>query len=314
MVKAQVNLVPNPSFEDTVPLININNINLYGTEYWFDICPAEQIEYFNLDRGTAPNTWLGYQEARTGGSFTGMLVSTDSSMVDNREYLQIQLTTPLLAGAKYLVGYYYTPSIVGSAVIITSMGFRFSMDSLLFPNGPVTTWPFQECNSIGTNTLSFVDAVSALETSLNEGGDTTSWYPLQTVYTAVGGEEFLTIGNLYNPDSTTFISTNTVFPFPINASVSYMFIDDVFVIPLEEPATYNCLAGACIDPQDGSGLYDSLATCQAACNATAIEENNTTKQLLYITDVLGRESKPTPNVPLFYRYDDGTVEKRIVVE
>ena len=49
-----------------------------------------------------------------------------------------------------------------------------------------------------------------------------------------------------------------------------------------------------------------------ACNATAIEENNTTKQLLKITDVLVRESKPTTNVPLYYKYDDGTVEKRIV--
>ena len=82
----------------------------------------------------------------------------------------------------------------------------------------------------------------------------------------------------------------------------------------ESIQTYNCINNACIDPQDGSGLYDSLATCQAACNATAIEENEAEKQLLKITDVLGRESKPAPNVPLFYRYDDGTVEKRIVVE
>ena len=57
----------------------------------------------------------------------------------------------------------------------------------------------------------------------------------------------------------------------------------MFVIPLDSPVTYNCINNACIDPQDGSGLYDSLATSQAACNATAIEENNTTKQLLKIT-------------------------------
>ncbi|MBT4881821.1 MAG: hypothetical protein HON40_04655 [Flavobacteriales bacterium] len=41
---------------------------------------------------------------------------------------------------------------------------------------------------------------------------------------------------------------------------------------------------------------------------------NPNRQLINITDVLGRESKPTPNVPLFYRYNDGTVEKRIIVE
>ena len=48
--------------------------------------------------------------------------------------------------------------------------------------------------------------------------------------------------------------------------------------------------------------------------ASAIQEHNGTKQLLKITDVLGRESKPTPNVPLFYRYSDGTVEKKLIIE
>ena len=46
---------------------------------------------------------------------------------------------------------------------------------------------------------------------------------------------------------------------------------------------------------------------------TAIEENTTNKELLKVTDLLVRETKQT-NQPLFYIYDDGTVEKRIVVE
>jgi len=41
--------------------------------------------------------------------------------------------------------------------------------------------------------------------------------------------------------------------------------------------------------------------------------NETERLLLKITDLLGRETKQT-NQPLFYIYDDGTVEKRIVVE
>lgn len=32
------------------------------------------------------------------------------------------------------------------------------------------------------------------------------------------------------------------------------------------------------------------------------------KQLLKVVDVLGKESNPTPNTPLFYIYDDGSVE------
>ena len=50
------------------------------------------------------------------------------------------------------------------------------------------------------------------------------------------------------------------------------------------------------------------------CSATTtIQEYTTKKELLKITDLLGRETKQT-NQPLFYIYDDGTVEKRIVIE
>ena len=37
-------------------------------------------------------------------------------------------------------------------------------------------------------------------------------------------------------------------------------------------------------------------------------------QLLRIVDVLGRETQPKPNTPLFYIYDDGRVEKRMTIE
>jgi len=46
---------------------------------------------------------------------------------------------------------------------------------------------------------------------------------------------------------------------------------------------------------------------------TSIQEHTTNKELLKVTDLLGRETKQT-NQPLFYIYDDGTVEKRIVIE
>jgi hypothetical protein len=49
------------------------------------------------------------------------------------------------------------------------------------------------------------------------------------------------------------------------------------------------------------------------CSATGIQEHTTNKELLKVTDLLGRETKGT-NRPLFYIYNDGTVEKRIVIE
>ena len=42
--------------------------------------------------------------------------------------------------------------------------------------------------------------------------------------------------------------------------------------------------------------------------------SSTDKKLISITDVLGQETPYRRNTPLFYIYDDGTVEKRIVIE
>ena len=50
-------------------------------------------------------------------------------------------------------------------------------------------------------------------------------------------------------------------------------------------------------------------------SATFISEIPKVKGLVKITDILGRRiQKATKNQPLFYLYDDGTVEKRIVIE
>ena len=47
---------------------------------------------------------------------------------------------------------------------------------------------------------------------------------------------------------------------------------------------------------------------------SSIQEHTTNKQLLKITDLLGRETKGKKNEPLLYLYDDGTVEKKMIIE
>jgi len=82
------------------------------------------------------------------------------------------------------------------------------------------------------------------------------------------------------------------------------------------PHTSNCINNACIDPLDGTGTYSNFYDCAASCSATATNEiqANPKKYLLKIVDILGRESKPTATGLLFYIYNDGTVEKRIIIE
>jgi len=66
--------------------------------------------------------------------------------------------------------------------------------------------------------------------------------------------------------------------------------------------------------------FDNFVTFSTNCNyanpcntTSGIEEHTINKELLKVTDLLGRETNQT-NQPLFYIYDDGTVEKRIVIE
>ena len=75
-----------------------------------------------------------------------------------------------------------------------------------------------------------------------------------------------------------------------------------------------------------SGDYSVTLTNSVGCDSIAnlnltitipsgiLNVTNTEKTLLKITDMLGQETPYRRNTPLFYIYDDGTVEKRIVIE
>ncbi|MBC8265898.1 MAG: FG-GAP repeat protein [Flavobacteriales bacterium] len=85
--------------------------------------------------------------------------------------------------------------------------------------------------------------------------------------------------------------------------------------------TYNPIDGRCICKDSTATLTFSIENSLAYINkcysgfSTSVSDyysENTT--LLKIVDVLGRETIPTKNTPLFYIYDDGTVEKRMVIE
>jgi len=65
-----------------------------------------------------------------------------------------------------------------------------------------------------------------------------------------------------------------------------------------------------------SELNDQISitsTVQIWCNSTDIIELKNLKEIVEIYDVFGRKTRRT-NHPLFYIYNDGTVEKRIVIE
>ena len=65
---------------------------------------------------------------------------------------------------------------------------------------------------------------------------------------------------------------------------------------------------------DVNGCVGEELTILVNVIINSIEDINNNRELIKITDVLGRDSKEKNNVTLFYIYDDGKVEKKIIVE
>jgi hypothetical protein len=62
---------------------------------------------------------------------------------------------------------------------------------------------------------------------------------------------------------------------------------------------------------DFSNLNTHTSDCISSTSIEVLEPLK--RELVEVRDVLGRKTKYTANQPLFYIYDDGTVEKRIVI-
>ncbi len=214
-VSAQ-NLVPNYSFEDTIPL-NLNNppYLIYGVDVaapWFMGYNDQTPDYFSASYYNSisfgyhtPQSWWGYQFPKSGVAYIGIAVSSIWNNND-REFASVRLNSALLQNHKYYVEFFV--SLADTSILaVNRMGALLTIDTPDFLNGPFGFQPQIEnpVNSI----LS----------------DTQTWTPINGYYLANGGEEYLTIGNFYQlSNMDTLIFNYPAYP------VSYYFIDDVSVI------------------------------------------------------------------------------------
>ena len=72
------NLVPNPSFEDTVHCPNANNTGTIQAKYWFGVYDSVFAYYFNAcsspqEFGVPLNQGTGFQYAKDGDAYAGII-------------------------------------------------------------------------------------------------------------------------------------------------------------------------------------------------------------------------------------------------
>ena len=77
---------------------------------------------------------------------------------------------------------------------------------------------------------------------------------------------------------------------------------------------YSAFTGRNLSPGPFIELNPLPSACQMLSEIDEYQIINQNRNLLYITDILGRKITKKCNTPLFYIYDDGTVEKRFIVE
>ncbi len=114
--------------------------------------------------------------------------------------------------------------------------------------------------------------------------------------------------NVTNFNTGAFITSDTVY----NPTFTLNNLDTVLVCATAtitgQGMTFTCMLCDTI-LYNGGWMIMSMGQPMGIKN---IKSNK--KQFLKVIDMLGRNVKGTKNTPVFYIYDDGTVEKKIIIE
>ena len=227
-IHAQVNLVPNGDIE----LYDACPAGLYGLDYYLETTVLNWLEatvsssdYYHpcatIASGmTVPSGYFfSYQQAHSGDGYLGIYLKSVGS--EYREYVTVELIAPLEAGRCYYFEMDVAPNETNSfgygAHATDKVGVHFSESRI----GPLD--PF------------FIGALTAYTPQIeNPSGsyitDTLNWTKVSGIYPAMGGEQWITIGNFYNDAETGVIDFLGYGGSPL----VYVAIDDVLLVDIDD--------------------------------------------------------------------------------
>lgn len=222
--KTSENLIYNPSFEEYINCPKkIESLGvLLDVEAWYQPT-AGSADYFNVCGGRdcrVPKNKLGTQEAHSGNGYCGIYCSKD----DYREYIQTQLKEPLKQGKQYRLSFYVSLSEYSSAAVATIGGY-FSKERIEDTTRRIIMHrSTHEASHRATQTLSSYYHAQVENPFDSILSDTERWQKIEGIFTAEGGEEFLTIGNF-----NTAAHSNVAYPDTLTYVLpgAYYYIDDI---------------------------------------------------------------------------------------
>jgi gliding motility-associated-like protein len=218
------NLVPNHSFEQYVncpQTVAPNSAFLSNhVENWFSASfGISSPDYFNrcntnfMSAGI-PLNYVGEQEPSNGSAYAGIYVWTTSGF---REFVEIQLIHLLQANKTYYIELYVSFA-EGISIACHTLGVYFSQNML---------W----CN--GCYYFSIIPQIENTK-QIQALTDRENWMKISGTFIAQGGEKYLTIGNFRDTNNLELDTISSPLPWGGNPSVSYYYIDDVFLYDYED--------------------------------------------------------------------------------
>ena len=215
--KAQ-NLIQNGSFESYTNIdctyggfINNypphNNVvddwfGLSSPDYFNTVCPSSTTVYNAFSNG------FGNISPHGGNAYCGFLTYLKGGEI--KEYIYHQLSQPLQAGKIYCLNFFVS-RVDRAHYSVANIGAYFSNTVSTLFNGIYVNKTPQIINQNGFIT------------------DTISWTEIQGCFTAIGGEQYITIGK-FNTTGTDTLNSGTNNPIPFNPDFSYYYIDDITLI------------------------------------------------------------------------------------
>ncbi len=257
------NLVPNYSFEyfTSCPVFGSNELPLAFPWQGVTTNSSDYLNACNTGVAGVPVGGGGFQYARTGVAFSGIWC-VNGFGGDYREYAQVKLDGILQQDSCYLVEFYCS--------LLNASRYGINKIGALLSTTAVST--------VGPGTWGLVLQYVPQIESTTFLDDTLNWMQVRGFYTALGGEEYITIGN-FRTDSL----TDTIHVGGSNYNGAYYLIEDVRVQKLPNCDTTVSVNEA-VKKEDDFKVYPNPAT-----STITIESTKTEAQSIKIVDVLGRE-------------------------
>ena len=234
------NLVPNPSFEDTVQC-PYQSGDIDKATGWTSFCGSPDFFYTcnQFDWGV-PNNIFGYQQPASGKGYAGF-ATYSSDMINSREFVASNLFSSLIIGNKYFISF----KVVLSLNSLSQTNYASNKIGAMF--------------TVGTNFCNITNTPPVYTDSIIT--DSLNWTRITGSFIADSNYTHILIGNFFDD-----VNTDTVKFFSDFSDNAYYYLDDVCV-GTDSAFVYNY--------SYVTGINENNVQTQISCYPNPIRDNLT---------------------------------------